>query len=109
VEVRYIGVRMWTLGPSGVVGKAKPIPKQGKMRYAPRRFIQFNGFEPGLPLNSAKSLLQSAGLAYTENRIEYGDETIIELNLPPKICMKFFVDDHPWLGAVYSRSKHEGA
>jgi hypothetical protein len=104
VEVRRVGIRMWT--PSAGV----PLPKIGKMKYAPRRYLEFNGFEPGLSVSDAKSLLEKASLAYTENAVTNASETVVELKLRDNTFLEFFMmEGRPSLASVQAYSEHEGA
>ncbi|MBW6421292.1 hypothetical protein KX729_07550 [Rhizobium sp. XQZ8] len=104
VEVRRVGVRMWT-APSGI-----PEPKQGKMKYAPRRYVQFDGFEPGLALGAAKTLLDSASITYTEVAVSNASETAVKLVLPNQTELEFFMmAGQPALASVHAYSEREGA
>ena len=104
VEVRRVGIRMWTTS-DGV-----PAPKVGKMKYAPRRYVNFNGFEPGLSVGDAKTLLENARLAYTEKAVANASETVVELRLHNKTYLEFFMmGGRPSLAAVQAYSGHQGA
>lgn len=85
VVVRRVGVRMWT--PSGGV----PVPKVGKMKYASRRNIHFDGFEPGLPFDQTKRLLEKASIPYTEKAIADASETVVRLQLQNNTSLEFFI------------------
>lgn len=104
VEVRRISIRMWT--PSEGV----PVPKVGKLKYASRRYINFDGFAPGISVGDAKSLLEKARLAYTENTVANSSETVVELKLRNNACLKFFMmEGRPSLASIQAYSDHDGA
>jgi hypothetical protein len=104
VEVRRVGIRMWTTS-NGV-----PVPKVGKMKYASRRYVQFDGFEPGLSVADAKSLLDRASIAYSEKVVANASETVVELKLPNRTYLEFFMmEGRPALASVQAYSEHEGA
>jgi hypothetical protein len=85
VVVCRVGVRMWE--PSGEV----PVPKVGKMKYGSRRNVHFDGFEPGLSVSGAKSLLEKASIPYTEKAVANASETVVELKLPNTTYLLFFM------------------
>lgn len=85
VIVRRVGVRMWTV--SGGV----PVPKIGGMKYASRRNVQFDGFEPGLSVGEAQSLLEKASIPYTENAVANASETVVQLRLRNNTHLEFFM------------------
>lgn len=104
VEVRRVGIRMWT------TKSGSPEPKQGKMKYAPRRYVRFDGFEPGLSVEETKSLLERSSIPYTEAAVADASETVILLSLPNKTELRFFMmEGRPSLASVEAYSKHEGA
>ncbi|MFK0164880.1 hypothetical protein [Rhizobium sp. NPDC090279] len=104
VEVRRVGVRMW----AAIDGF--PEPKQGKMKYAARRYVQFDGFRPGLSLEEAKMLLQKASISYEEATTADVSETVVQLNLPNYIKMNFFMmGGRPSLAEIQAYSRHQGA
>lgn len=104
VEVRRVGIRMWT--PSDGV----PVPKIGKMKYASRRYIHFDGFAPGLSVGDAKSLLENARLAYTEKAVADASETMVELKLENNTYLEFFMmEGRPFLASIQAYSDHECA
>lgn len=74
VVVRRVGVRMWTT--SGGV----PVPKVGKMKYAPRRNVNFDGFEPGLSVSGAKSLLERRQFLIRKRRSQTHQRLWLSLN-----------------------------
>lgn len=85
VIVRRVGVRMWT--PSEGV----PVPKTGKMKYASRRHVHFDGFEPGLCVPETKNLLDEASILYSEKAVADASETVVELKLQNNTCLIFFM------------------
>lgn len=102
VEVRRAGVRMWT-AISGV-----PEPKQ-EMKYAARRYVQFDGFDPGLSVEESKTLLQAASISFEEVAVANASETVVRLDLPNKIEMHFFMmGGRPSLAEIKAYSDHEG-
>lgn len=104
VEVRRIGIRMW-MASGGL-----PIPKRGKMRYASRRFIRLDGFEPGISVDEAKCLLEKASIAYTEEAVANASESAVLLRLPNKTYLDFFMmGGRPSLASIQAYSKFEGA
>lgn len=104
VEVRRVGIRMWT--PSD----GFPVPKIGKMKYASRRYIHFDGFEPGLSVSNAKGLLDKASISYTEKTIANASDTVVELRLENRTYLEFFMmEGRPSLASVQAYSEHEGA
>ncbi|MBB6464904.1 hypothetical protein HNQ96_000751 [Aminobacter lissarensis] len=104
VEVRRVGVRMWT-AISGF-----PEPKQGKMKYTARDHVQFDGFEPGLSVEEAKALLQAATISFEEVAVANASETVVRLDLPNKTEMHFFMmGGRPSLASIQAYSDHEGA
>ena len=104
VEVRRVSVRMWT------AISETPAPKQGKMKYAPRRHVKFDGFEPGLSVGAAKTLLEQASITYTEVPVSNVTETVVLLELPNKTCLEFFMmGGQPSLASVHAYSEREGA
>lgn len=104
VEVWRVGIRMWT--PSDGV----PVPKVGKMKYASRRYIHFDGFTPGLSVSDAKSLLENAGLAYTEKAVADASETVVQLKLENSTYVEFFMmEGRPSLASIQAYSDHNGA
>jgi hypothetical protein len=104
VEVRRVGIRMWTLS-DGV-----PVPKLGKMKYRSRCYVESDGFEPGLSIGDAKSLLDKASIAYTEKAVANMSETVAELNLQDNTYLQFFMmEGRPSLASIQAYSQHEGA
>lgn len=104
VEVRRVGIRMW-MASGGV-----PVPKLGKMKYASRRVIRFDGFEPGLSVDEAKALLEKASIAYTEEAVANASESVVLLRLPNKTYLDFFMmGGRPSLASVQAYSEYEGA
>ncbi|KAA0697402.1 hypothetical protein DTW90_18400 [Neorhizobium sp. P12A] len=104
VEVCRVCVRMWT----AISGR--PEPKKGKMKYAARRYIKFNGFEPGLSVEESKMLLQAASISFEEIAVADASETVVLLILPNKIEMLFFMmDGRPSLAEIQAYSEHDGA
>lgn len=84
VVVYRVGVRTWEAA-NGV-----PVPKIGKMKYAPRRSVLFDGFEPGLSVGEAKSLLEAASVPYMERAVADASETLVELKLRNNTYLLFF-------------------
>lgn len=104
VEVRRVGIRMW-MASGGV-----PVPKLGKMKYASRRVIRFDGFEPGLSVDEAKTLLERASLSYTVEAVADASETAVLLRLSNKTHLDFFMmGGRPSLASVQAYSEYEGA
>jgi hypothetical protein len=104
VEVRRVGIRMWTAS-NGV-----PVAKVGKMKFATRRYIRFDGFEPGTFIGDAKSLLDRASIAYAEKAVANASETVVELRLHNNTYLNFFMmEGRPSLASVQAYSEHEGA
>jgi hypothetical protein len=104
VEVRRVGIRMWT--PSNGV----PVPKVGKLKYASRRYVNFDGFAPGLSVGDAKSLLVKECLAYTEKAVANSSETVVELKLQNNTYLNFFMmEGRPSLASIQAYSDHDGA
>lgn len=103
VVVRRVGVRMWE--PSDEV----PVPKVGKMKYGSRRNVHFDGFEPGLSVSAAKSLLAKASIPYTEKAVANASETVVELKLPNNTYLEFFMmGGQPSLAEVQACWEYEG-
>lgn len=103
VVVRRVGIRMWN-ACDGV-----PVPKRGKMQYAPRRFISYDGFEPGLSVESAKALLAQASIDFTEATVADVSETVVRLSLPNRTEMEFFwMNGRPSLAEIQLFSENEG-
>lgn len=104
VEVRRVGVRMW------VANNESPEPKQGKMTFAPRRYVRFDGFEPGLSVGETKALLDRASITYTEVAVADASETVVLLSLSNKTELLFFMmGGRPSLAEIQAFSEHRGA
>ncbi|MBP2550171.1 hypothetical protein J2858_003107 [Neorhizobium galegae] len=86
------------------------MPEVGKLKYASRRYVNFDGFEPGLSVGDAKSLLENARLAYTEKAVANASETVVELKLENNSYLQFFMmEGRPSLASVQAYSEHVGA
>jgi hypothetical protein len=104
VMVRRVGVRMWT-ATTGL-----PEPKQGKLKYAPRRYVNLDGFEPGLSVNEAKALLARASITFTETSVADASETVVLLKLSNNTELHFFLmGGRPSLAEIQAYSEHEGS
>lgn len=104
VEVRRVGVRMW------VANNESPEPKQGKMKFAPRRYVRFDGFKPGLSVGETKALLDRASITYTEVAVADASETVVVLSLSNKTELLFFMmGGRPSLAEIQAFSEHKRA
>jgi hypothetical protein len=104
VEVCRVSVRMWT------ASSGSPEPKPGKMKYFSRRYVQFDGFEPGLTVQETKKLLDKAALTYAEEAVANASETVVRLTLPNKTRLEFFMmGGRPSLALVDAYSDRDGA